>query len=142
MWEVSKLLYDRDVYTDLRKNSRGDEVTASMDTNSMPYQITITARPVRAWFSTELITATSNAYSVGLKWRGNDLLEVQLDLGPNATHSPPVTHLGSITVLYRWGGPDAPPPEADIDPYVSCPAPYASAYYAQCEPETPVGSGR
>lgn len=110
------------------KNSRGDEVKAETNTMVQPFYTVIKLSPKDAWYSTRLIEVWSNAFSVGMKWRGDDTLELQLDFGLDADMSAPVTHVGPIHIVYRLGGKgtNAAP---DIRPYMSCPPPYPSSFY-------------
>lgn len=120
---ISKAIYERGVLTSAAKNDRGDEVRFVADTNMSPYDTTISLRREGHWFSTTLLEARSNDLSVGVKWRGNDRLELQVDFGPRGKMGPPVRQVGPIHILYHFGGPDAVP-APDIRPYVSCPGPY------------------
>jgi hypothetical protein len=52
-----------------------------------------------------LIQSHSWDVLVGLRWRDDDTLVLQLDFGCGAKTTPPVTQVGSIHILYRFGDP-------------------------------------
>lgn len=120
---LSKMFYERGLLTATTPNERGDEVRVVTDTVPVPYDTTIALHRRGHWFSTTLLDGQSNDFSVGVKWRGNDTLEVQVDFGPNGKMGTPVRQIGPIHILYHFGGPDAVP-APDIEPNLSCPGPY------------------
>ena len=105
---VAYLLYQRDFMDASAKNGRGDVVSAETNFFGAPEHRSKTAiRLKRAghWFSTMLVETRSWDVLVGLKWRDDDTLDLQLDFGCDAQTSKPVTVVGPIHVVYHWGDP-------------------------------------
>lgn len=104
----SRDLYLRQIFDVSAKNSRGDQVFAETDFGGLP---TYPAKTViwlrRAYhpFSTTLLEAYSYDFLVGLKWRDDDNLILQLDLGCDAHNTRPVARVGPIRILYDFGEP-------------------------------------
>ncbi len=90
------------------KNRRGDIVTAETDFFGTPEHRSKTViRLKRAghWFSTTLVELRSWEVLIGLKWRDDDNLELQLDFGCDAQTSRPVSTVGPIHIAYHYGDP-------------------------------------
>jgi hypothetical protein len=102
------ILSSRDYMDASAQNARGDVASAETNFFGAPEHRSKTAiRLHRAghWFSATLVAARSWEVLVGLDWRDDDTLDVQLDFGcePQMTH--PVTNVGSIHIVYHWGDP-------------------------------------
>jgi len=105
---VSRMLYQRDLMDASAKNARGD--VASAETNfsedaERRVKTLIRLHRDGDWFSTTLIDARSFEVLVGLKWRDDDTLDLQLDFGCEPQMDPPVTQVGPIHIVYHWGDP-------------------------------------
>jgi hypothetical protein len=106
MW--ANILYGRDLMDASAINGRGDVVTAQTDFFGAPeHRSTTVIRLKRAghWFSTTLVESRSWEVLVGLKWRDDDTLDVQLDFGCDAQPSRPVSPVGPIHIAYHYGDP-------------------------------------
>jgi hypothetical protein len=106
MW--SNILYGRDLMDASAKNSRGDVVTAETDFFGTPeHRAKTVIRVKRAghWFATTLVESRSWEVLIGLKWRDDDTLEVQLDFGCDPQTSRPVPTVGPIHIAYHYGDP-------------------------------------
>lgn len=106
MW--ANILYGRDLMDASAKNRRGDIVTAETDFFGTPEHRSKTViRLKRAghWFSTTLVELRSWEVLIGLKWRDDDNLELQLDFGCDAQTSRPVSTVGPIHIAYHYGDP-------------------------------------
>jgi hypothetical protein len=57
------------------------------------------------WFSTTLVEARSWEVLVGLHWRNDDTLDVQLDFGCEPQIEHPADVVGPIHIVYHWGDP-------------------------------------
>jgi len=128
------MFYERGTDSVTETNSRGDVAAIIVDEHTEPYKSRVVLRRSHGWPETVLMTAENYDFSIGAKWRTDDLLDVQLDLGPDSTHTDPITYVGAITIRYRFGGVDGPKPLPDIKTYISCPAPYPSPYFERCPP--------
>ncbi|HEY3908302.1 MAG TPA: hypothetical protein VGM07_00250 [Stellaceae bacterium] len=105
---MAYLLHRRDLEDASAKNARGD--VASAETNfseDAGHRVTTVIRLHRPdhWFSTTLVDARSFDALVGLKWRNDDTLDLQLDFGCKPQMKPPVTQVGPIHIIYHWGDP-------------------------------------
>lgn len=81
---MAYLLHQRDLMDASAKNARGDVATAETDfSEDREHRVKTVIRLHRAgyWFSTTLVEARSREVLVGLKWRNEDTLDVQLDFG-------------------------------------------------------------
>lgn len=106
MW--LSILSSRDLINASAKNTRGDVASAETDfAGADEHRVPTLIRLHRAgyWFSTTLVDARSFEFLVGLKWRDNDILDVQLDFGCEPQMDPPVTQVGPIRIVYHWGDP-------------------------------------
>ncbi|MGH7047877.1 MAG: hypothetical protein ACREE2_15975 [Stellaceae bacterium] len=106
MW-VS-ILSSRDFMDAAATNARGDVASAETDVFGAPeHRMTTLIRLHRAgyWFSTTLVDARSFDFLVGLQWRNDDTLDLQLDFGCEPQMDPPVTQAGPIHIVYHWGDP-------------------------------------
>jgi hypothetical protein len=106
MW-VS-ILSGRDLMDASAKNARGDVASAETDFFGAPEHRSKTViRLKRAghWFSTTLVEARTWEVVVGLNWRDDDTLDLQLDFGCEPQTSKPVTAAGPIHIVYHWGDP-------------------------------------
>ena len=116
MW--ASILYGRDIMDTSTINSRGDKVTAETNFFGVPEhrsRTIVNLKRAGHWFSTTLIESRSWEVLVGLHWQDDDTLEVQLDFGCDAQHSRPVTSVGPIQVVYRFGDPGyAPKPGCEL----------------------------
>jgi hypothetical protein len=105
---LSRVLYFRNIEDTSAKNTRGDTVFAESDLGggpTHPSDTEIWLKRAGHLFSTTLLEAQSYELSVGLRWRDDDDLIVQLDLGCDGTHTTPVESVGSIRIHYQFGGP-------------------------------------
>lgn len=110
MW--ASILYGRDIMDASIVNSQGDKVTAETNFFGAPEhrsRTIVNLKRASHWFSTTLIESQSWEVLVGLHWQGDDTLEVQLDFGCDAQTSRPVTRVGPIQVVYRFGDPGYAP---------------------------------
>jgi hypothetical protein len=102
------MLYDRDFMDASTKNGRGDIVSAETHFFGAPehrVKTVISLKRADHWFSTTLVQSRSGEVLVGLKWRDDNRLDVQLDFGCYAHTSAPVTAVGPIHVAYHYGDP-------------------------------------
>jgi len=109
MW--ASILYGRDIMDTSTINSRGDKVAAETNFFGAPEhrsRTIVNLKRAGHWFSTTLIESRSWEVLVGLHWQDDDTLEVQLDCC-DAQHSRPVTSVGPIQVVYRFGDPGYAP---------------------------------
>lgn len=105
---MANLLHERDLMDASAKNARGDVASAETDFFGAPEHRVKTAINLKRadhWFSTTLVDVRSFDVLVGLKWRDNDTLDLQLDFGCKPQMAPPVTHVGPINIVYHWGDP-------------------------------------
>jgi hypothetical protein len=91
--------------TDLAKNRRGDEVTASTETSGNwrdPDKTVVRLRRAHHWFSATLVETQSFGVREHLSWRNDDTLEVTLGFGclTQVTHH--VDRVGSIRIDYYF----------------------------------------
>ncbi len=89
-------------------NARGDIVTAETNFFGAPeHRVRTVIRLHRAghWFSTTLVEARTWEVLVGLEWRDDDTLDLQLDFGCKPEMARPVTAVGPIHIVYHWGDP-------------------------------------
>ena len=61
------------------------------------------------WLSTTLVETRSWEVLVGLNWRDDNTLDLQLEFGCDAHTSRPVTAIGPIRVVYHYGDPGDTP---------------------------------
>lgn len=111
-WMWSSILYGRDLMDASAKNGRGDVVSAETDFFGAPeHRSTTVIRLKRAghWFSATLVQSRSWEVLVGLAWRDDDTLDLQLDFGCQPETSRPVTAVGPIRIVYHWGDPGDTP---------------------------------
>jgi hypothetical protein len=105
---LAQMLYQRGLMDASAKNARGDVASAETDVFGAPERLMTTLiRLHRAgdWFSTTLIDVRSFDFLVGLKWRNDDTLDLQLDFGCEPQMDPPITRVGPIHIVYHWGDP-------------------------------------
>lgn len=110
MW--ASILYGRDIMDASAINSRGDTVTAETNFFGSPEdrsRTVITLRRAGRWFSTTLIESRSWEVLVGLHWQDDYTLDLQLEFGCDAQTSRPITEVGPIHVIYRFGDPGHTP---------------------------------
>ena len=105
---VANMLHQRDLEDASAKNARGD--VASAETNfseDSEHRVKTVIRMHRAghWFSTTLVEARSWEVLVGLDWRNDDTLDVQLDFGCEPQMEHPVGVDGPIHIVYHRGDP-------------------------------------
>jgi hypothetical protein len=105
---VAYMLHQRDLEDASAKNARGD--VASAETNfseDSAHRVTTVIRLRRAghWLSTTLLEARSWEVLVGLDWRNDDTLDVQLDFGCEPKMEHPADVVGPIHIVYHWGDP-------------------------------------
>ncbi|MBV8736918.1 MAG: hypothetical protein JO007_06610 [Alphaproteobacteria bacterium] len=89
-------------------NGRGDVASAETNFFGAPEhrsKTVISLKRAGHWFSTTLVETRSWGVLVGLKWRDDDTLDLQLDFGCRAQTSPQVTAVGPIHIVYHWGDP-------------------------------------
>jgi hypothetical protein len=111
---IAYLLHTRDLMDASAKNGRGDVVEAETDFFDAPEhrsKTVISLKRAGHWFSTTLIETRSWEVLVGLNWRDDDTLDLQLEFGCDARTSPPVTAVGPIHILYHYGDPGYTPKE-------------------------------
>lgn len=118
------------------KNARGDVVSAETDFFGAPeHRVKTVIRVHRAghWFSTTLVEASAWEVLVGLNWRNDDTLDLQIDFGCEPKMNKPVTLVGPIHIVYHWGDPGHIPKigyetfrRRDLPPE-PCPKPSAAA---------------
>jgi hypothetical protein len=105
---VAYMLYQRDFMDVSAKNGRGDVASAETDFYEVSDQrVKTVIRLHRAghWFLTTLVEARSFEVLVGLHWRNDDTLDVQLDFGCEPQMEHPATAVGPILIVYHWGDP-------------------------------------
>lgn len=105
---LSREFYLRQFFDVSAENSRGDKVFAETDFGGLPThpaKTVIWLRRAYHPFSTTLLKAYSYDFLVGLKWRDDDNLILQLNLGCDAHNSRPVARVGPIRILYDFGDP-------------------------------------
>jgi hypothetical protein len=110
MW--ASVLYGRDIMDASAINSRGDKVIAETNFFGAPEhrsKTVISLRRADHWFSTTLIESRSSEVLVGLHWQDDDTLHLQLEFGCDARTSQPVTKVGPINIVYRFGDPGYTP---------------------------------
>ncbi|HEY3908303.1 MAG TPA: hypothetical protein VGM07_00255 [Stellaceae bacterium] len=110
MW-VS-ILSSRDLMDASATNARGDVASAETNFFGAPeHRVKTLIRLHRAghWFSSTLVNARSFDVLVGLKWRNNDTLDLQLDFGCEPQMERPITQAGPIHIVYHWGDPGYDP---------------------------------
>ena len=122
-YEISRMLYERNLITKVAQNHRGDKITVTVNVGETPLSILVTLTRPGHWFSTTLVDAQSDDLSVGAKWLDENTAEIQLDLGPKVRIDTPIKNVGAIGIQYRLGGPGAVA-DPGIDPIQSCPSPY------------------
>jgi hypothetical protein len=99
------MLYFRNIEDTSAKNSRGDQVYAETNIeggDTHPSKTVIRLKPARHWFATIPLTAESNYYLVGFKWREDDRLVLILDFGCTPHMTVPVRSVGPIEIVYRF----------------------------------------
>jgi len=109
---LAQMPYQRDLMDASVKNARGDVAGAETDVFGAPeHRMTTLIRLHRVgdWFSTTLVNARSFDFLVGLKWRNDDTLDLQLDFGCEPQMDPPITRVGPIHLVYHWGDPGYDP---------------------------------
>jgi hypothetical protein len=107
-WMWSSILYGRDLMGASAKSGRGDVVSAETDFFGAPEhrsKTVIRLKRTGHWFSTTLVESHSWEVLVGLHWRDDDTLDLQLDFGCGAQTSRPVTTVGPIHIVYHYGDP-------------------------------------
>jgi hypothetical protein len=107
-WMWASILYGRDFMDASAKNGRGDVATTETDFFGAPEHRSKTVISLRRpghWFSTTLVESRSWEVLVGLKWRDDNTLDLQLDFGCDAQTSAPVAAVGPIHIVYRYGDP-------------------------------------
>lgn len=105
---MAYLLHERDLMDASAKNARGDVASAETDFFGAPeHRVKTVIRLKRAghWFSTTLVEARSWDVLVGLNWRNNDTLDVQLDFGCEPQMERPADVVGPIHIVHHWGDP-------------------------------------
>jgi hypothetical protein len=110
MW--ANILYGRDLMDASAKNGRGDIVTAETDFFGAPEhrsKTVVSLKRPNHWFSTTLLETRSWEVLVGLHWRNDDALDLQLDFGCHPRMTRPVTRVGTIQIVYHWGDPGDTP---------------------------------
>jgi hypothetical protein len=108
----ASILYGRDIMDASAINSRGDTVTAETNFFGVPEhrsKTVISLRRADHWLSTTLIESRSWEVLVGLHWQDDDTLLLQLEFGCDARTSQPVTKVGPIHIVYRFGDPGFTP---------------------------------
>ena len=109
---LSRDLYLREIEDASSRNPRGDEVFAETDFHggeTHPWKTVVWLRRAGHLFSTTLLEANSFDVSVGMKWRDDDNLVLQLDFGCDGNHTAPVETVGPIHITYRFGDPGHTP---------------------------------
>jgi hypothetical protein len=94
------------------KNGRGDIATAETDFFGAPEHRSKTVVSLKRpghWFSTTLVETRSWEVLVGLHWRNDDALDLQLDFGCHPQMTRPVERVGTIQIVYHWGDPGDTP---------------------------------
>ncbi|MGH7065736.1 MAG: hypothetical protein ACREET_16810 [Stellaceae bacterium] len=102
------MLYDRDFMDASVQSGRGDVVRAETMPEHRSKSV-IWLQRAGHWFSTTLIETRSWEVLIGLQWRNDDTLYLQLDFGCGAETSRPVTAVGPVRIVYRWGDPGGTP---------------------------------
>jgi hypothetical protein len=109
---MAYLLHTRDLMDASAKNGRGDVAAAETDFFGVPERRSKTEIRLKRtghWFSTTLIETRSWEVLVGLSWRNDDTLDLQLDFGCDANTSQPVSAVGPIHIVYHFGDPGYTP---------------------------------
>ncbi len=102
------MLYGRDFMDASAKNGRGDVVSAETNFFGMPEhrsKSVIWLKRAGHWFSTTLVETRSWEVLIGLQWRNDNELDLQLDFGCGTETSAPVAAVGPIRVVYHWSDP-------------------------------------
>ena len=110
MW--ASILSGRDLMDASAKNARGDVPSAETNfSEDSAHRVTTVIRLHRAghWLSTTLLEARSWEVVVGLDWRNDDTLDVQLDFGCEPKMEHPADVVGPIHIVYHWGDPSHVP---------------------------------
>lgn len=108
LFYIAYLLYARDFMDAAATNARGDIASAETDFFGAPeHRVKTVIKLKRAghWFSTTLLETRSWDVLVGLHWRDDDTLDLQLDFGCDAQTSPPVAAVGPIRIVHHYGDP-------------------------------------
>jgi hypothetical protein len=109
---ISYEFHLRDVIDASAQNGRGDEAFAETDFGrgpSHPSDTMIWLKRAGTLFSKTLLEANSYSVLVGLKWRGDDILVLQLDFGCDGHNTEPVRKVGPIQIRYHFGDPGYTP---------------------------------
>ena len=95
-------------------NRRGDTATALTDATEStgPDKIDIRLRPVDDWLWTPLVNSESYGVHVNLKWRNDDMLEIDLAFGCFVQMTHLLHRIGPIHVTYHFTYND---PTLDLD---------------------------
>lgn len=100
---------DINATTDLAKNRRGDEATASTETSGNwqePDRTVIRLRRAYHWFSTTLVETQSFGVREHLDWRNDDALDVTLGFGCLTHATDQIEKVGSIRIHYHFSDGD------------------------------------
>jgi hypothetical protein len=109
---MAHLLHTRDLMDASATNGRGDVVAAETDFFGAPEhrsKTVISLKRAGHWFSTTLLESRSWEVLVGLHWKDDNTLDLQLEFGYDTQTSGPVTKVGPINVLYHFGDPGHTP---------------------------------
>ena len=109
---MAYLLHTRDLMGTASTNGRGDVAAAETDFFGAPEhraKTVISLKRAGHWFSTTLLESSSWEVLVGLHWKDDDTLDLQLEFGCDAQTSGPVTKVGPINILYHFGDPGYTP---------------------------------
>ncbi len=111
---LGPIIGDSGLLEDSAINRRGDKVLALTDAAEPkdPDRTDIRIRPAHNWFWTPLLNSESYGVHVNLKWRNDDMLEVDLDFGCFVQMAHPLDRVGPIHVVYHFTYND---PTLDLD---------------------------
>lgn len=109
-------------------NRRGDTATALTDATEStgPDRLDIRLRPVDDWLWTPLVNSESYGVHVNLKWRNDDMLEIDLAFGCFVQMTHLLHRIGPIHVTYHFTYND---PTLDLDLARSAPVTTCSAHH-------------
>jgi hypothetical protein len=101
-----RILQDRNTARAISENSHGDQAVATTDLSNAPdhaLSTVIELKPAGSWFATKLLSITSYGLRVGLVWRDERTLDVNLDFDCSAEHTVPIESAGPTQIRYHFG---------------------------------------
>lgn len=123
-------------------NGRGDSIDISnYDADSLDYGSNyneiLMLRRYNHIFSIKIFEFSSKSFAIGAKWRGNDLLAIQIAADPGIKIARMVQRVGSIRIKYYFLKPGEPVQALDVKARdATCPPLYPSPFW-QCDQRLP-----